>query len=127
VLFSATGSFGPPPIYVLDLRTGILQTALRNNQLSTDFARKSWLDGNRLLVGARPVGPGPGYELRILDISNGANQQASDLPLALSSSAECFDADTDGRCSTRASATGRLATWAAACSARRARSAHSHR
>jgi hypothetical protein len=96
VLFQTTSSAGPPAIYRLDLDKGTVQTVLRNNQLSANYAPMSWLDGNRLLVDARPVGIGPGTEIRILDLSRGPNQQASDLPSVMSSEAECMDADADG-------------------------------
>src|ERR1700694_2017319 len=93
LLFEATSSPGQPAVYSLELGKGTLQTVLRNNQLSADFAPLSWLDGNRLLVGGRPVGIGPGFEIRILDLSRGPNQQASDLKSVMSSTAECFDVD----------------------------------
>src|ERR1700674_1172011 len=93
LLFESTGTSGPPPFFRLDLDKGTLQTLLRNNQLSADYAPLSWLDGNRLLVGGRPVGIGPGFEIRILDLSRGPNQQASDLPSVMSSTVECFDVD----------------------------------
>ena len=96
VLFSAGSGSGSPPIYRLDLSAGTLQTELLNNSLSTDYVPLSWLDGNRLLVVGRPVGPGPGYDLRILDLSQGSNQQASALPVVVNTSAACFDAGNDG-------------------------------
>ena len=95
LLFSASSGSGPAPIYRLDLNKGTLDTALRNNSLSTDYAPLSWVDANRVLLLGRPIGPGPGYDLRVLDLSQGANQQASDLPLVVSSSADCWDADND--------------------------------
>jgi eukaryotic-like serine/threonine-protein kinase len=96
LLFSASGGSGPAPIYRLDLNKGTLDTPLRNNSLSTDYAPLSWVDANRMLLVGRPIGPGPGYDLRLLDLTQGASQQASDLPLVVSSSADCWDADNDG-------------------------------
>src|ERR1700674_1258666 len=96
LLFESTGTAGPPPIYRLDLDKGSLQTLLRNNQLSADYAPLAWLDGNRLLVSGRPVGIGPCFDMRILDLSRGPNQQGSDLPSVMSSTVECLDADADG-------------------------------
>ena len=96
LLFSASSGSGAPPIYLLDLRSGKLQTEVRNNSLSLDYAPVSWLDGSRLLVVGRPLGPEPGRELRVLDVSRGANQQASDLALLVTSAAQCWDADNAG-------------------------------
>lgn len=96
VLFSASAGSAAPPIYRLDLNKGTLDTALRNNSLTTNYAPLSWVDGNRMLLLGRPIGPGPGYDLRILDLTQGASQQASDLPFVVSSSADCWDADNDG-------------------------------
>ena len=96
IFLSVATESGPPIVDRLDLNKGTLLTEVRNNSLSTDYVPLSWVDANRMLLAGRPIGPGPGLDLRILDLSRGGNQQTSDLPSVLSSSAECFDADNIG-------------------------------
>jgi hypothetical protein len=102
VVFNVGQDSGGTITYVLNMANGSLQTELVSTAPGLAYLPRTWLDNKRvLLVGFAQNVDGfdqnahaPPQNVYILDITKGANQQASDLQQVVSSGQPCWDFDS---------------------------------
>ena len=95
VVFDEFPQNGEPTVYLLNAQTGALQVEVTPPTSGAGLVARTWLDNNRvLMVGITPNSDAPPQNIYILNIGNGAHQNAASITPVFTSAQPCWDFDS---------------------------------